>query len=115
MACRLRTVGKLTTTSLGLPPGIIGIPMFSIPVINAFIDQLHMGHLLVVGGDDLKLKGWDKRCAFTHPVFVNKRYGIIHLHTLNPIKSCRFDAGVTSIQSHPHVEHLMAVGRPVPE
>jgi len=23
---------------------------------------------------------------------------------------CRFDAGVTSIQSHPHIEHLIAVG-----
>jgi len=46
------------------------------------------------GGDDLKLKAWDTRQGFAHPTFVNKR----------------FDAGVTSIQSHPHVQHLLAVG-----
>ncbi|KAF5355633.1 hypothetical protein D9756_003763 [Leucocoprinus leucothites] len=46
------------------------------------------------GGDDLKLKAWDIRCGFDSPIFVNKR----------------FDAGVTSIQSNPHIEHLIAVG-----
>ncbi|KAG5647997.1 hypothetical protein DXG03_007031 [Asterophora parasitica] len=46
------------------------------------------------GGDDLKLKGWDIRQDLSQPIFTNKR----------------FDAGVTSIQSHPHVEHLIAVG-----
>ncbi|KAF8973930.1 WD-40 repeat-containing protein [Flammula alnicola] len=51
-------------------------------------------NIIYSGGDDLKLKSWDVRQGFTHPTFVNKR----------------FDAGVTSIQSHPHVEHLLAVG-----
>ncbi|KAF5370236.1 hypothetical protein D9615_010072 [Tricholomella constricta] len=48
----------------------------------------------ISGGDDLKLKGWDVRQNLSQPIFTNKR----------------FDAGVTSIQSHPHVEHLIAVG-----
>ncbi|KAF8445936.1 WD-40 repeat-containing protein [Boletus edulis BED1] len=46
------------------------------------------------GGDDLQMKGWDERQGFDQPIFVNKR----------------FDAGVTTIQSHPHIEHLIAVG-----
>ncbi|KAF9229278.1 WD-40 repeat-containing protein [Gyrodon lividus] len=50
--------------------------------------------VLYSGGDDLKMKGWDERQGFDQPIFVNKR----------------FDAGVTAIQSHPHIEHLIAVG-----
>ncbi|KIJ68457.1 hypothetical protein HYDPIDRAFT_81754 [Hydnomerulius pinastri MD-312] len=46
------------------------------------------------GGDDLTMKGWDERQDFHQPTFVYKR----------------FDAGVTTIQSHPHIEHLLAVG-----
>ncbi|KAF7320337.1 WD-REPEATS-REGION domain-containing protein [Mycena kentingensis (nom. inval.)] len=46
------------------------------------------------GGDDLKLKMWDTRQGFDQPVLTNKR----------------FDAGVTTIQSSPHSEHLVAVG-----
>ncbi|KAI0047839.1 WD40 repeat-like protein [Auriscalpium vulgare] len=46
------------------------------------------------GGDDLKLKAWDIRQGFYSPATINKR----------------FDAGVTTIQSHPHVEHVLAVG-----
>ncbi|KAL0581604.1 hypothetical protein V5O48_000420 [Marasmius crinis-equi] len=46
------------------------------------------------GGDDLKLKAWDIREDLSRPIFLNKR----------------FDAGVTTIQSHPHMEHLIAVG-----
>ncbi|RPD82546.1 WD-40 repeat-containing protein [Lentinus tigrinus ALCF2SS1-7] len=46
------------------------------------------------GGDDLKMKGWDIREGGAQPLFVNKR----------------FDAGVTTIQSHPHIEHIIAVG-----
>jgi len=42
----------------------------------------------------LKLKAWDIRQKFSSPIFINKR----------------FDAGVTSIQSHPHIEHVLAVG-----
>ncbi|KAE9408063.1 WD-40 repeat-containing protein [Gymnopus androsaceus JB14] len=45
------------------------------------------------GGDDFKLKTWDTR-ALHDPIFVNKR----------------FDAGITTIQSHPYIEHLLAVG-----
>jgi len=51
-------------------------------------------NIIYSGGDDLKLKGWDIRQDLSQPIFTNKR----------------FDAGVTSIQSHPHVEHLIAVG-----
>ncbi|KAI0655085.1 WD-40 repeat-containing protein [Cubamyces menziesii] len=46
------------------------------------------------GGDDLKMKGWDIRQDGSAPLFTNKR----------------FDAGVTTIQSHPHLEHVLAVG-----
>ncbi|CCL98958.1 uncharacterized protein FIBRA_00966 [Fibroporia radiculosa] len=46
------------------------------------------------GGDDLKMKAWDIRRSLSEPIFVNKR----------------FDAGVTTIQSHPYIEHLIAVG-----
>ncbi|KAA1471475.1 WD40 repeat-like protein [Dentipellis sp. KUC8613] len=51
-------------------------------------------NVIFSGGDDLKLKIWDKRQGFDTPTTVNKR----------------FDAGITTIQSHPHVEHIFAVG-----
>ncbi|KAK2461911.1 hypothetical protein APHAL10511_006374 [Amanita phalloides] len=51
-------------------------------------------NMIYSGGDDLALKFWDIRQKLVQPVFVNRR----------------FDAGVTTIQSHPHVEHLIAVG-----
>ncbi|KAJ7092733.1 WD40-repeat-containing domain protein [Mycena epipterygia] len=50
--------------------------------------------VILSGGDDLKLKGWDTRQGFSQPIFTNKR----------------FEAGITTIQSHPHVENLFAVG-----
>ncbi|KAG8998509.1 hypothetical protein FRB94_006854 [Tulasnella sp. JGI-2019a] len=46
------------------------------------------------GGDDCKLKGWDVREGGSKATFVNNS----------------FDAGVTTIQSHPHTEHMLAVG-----
>jgi len=46
------------------------------------------------GGDDLKMKGWDIRQDLAQPTFINKR----------------FDAGITTIQSHPCQEHVIAVG-----
>ncbi|KAI8995633.1 WD-40 repeat-containing protein [Trametes punicea] len=46
------------------------------------------------GGDDLKMKAWDIRQGGSAPLFVNRR----------------FDAGVTTVQSHPHIEHILAVG-----
>jgi len=51
-------------------------------------------NVLYSGGDDLNMKGWDTRQGFSSPIFENKR----------------FDAGVTTIQCHPHVEHVIAVG-----
>lgn len=51
-------------------------------------------NIIFSGGDDLKMKGWDARQGFKSPTFVNKR----------------FEGGVTTIQSHPFVEHLIAVG-----
>ncbi|KAI0275060.1 WD-40 repeat-containing protein [Gloeopeniophorella convolvens] len=55
-------------------------------------------NVMFSGGDDLRLKIWDKRQGFEQPVTVNRR------------RASRFDAGVTSIQSHPNVEHIIAVG-----
>ncbi|KAI0308197.1 WD-40 repeat-containing protein [Multifurca ochricompacta] len=46
-------------------------------------------NLIYSGGDDLQLKAWDIRQGFERPTF---------------------DAGVTCIQSHPYIEHLLAVG-----
>ncbi|THH16897.1 hypothetical protein EW146_g3829 [Bondarzewia mesenterica] len=51
-------------------------------------------NIIYSGGDDLKMKMWDVRQGFHQPAVTNKR----------------FDAGVTTIQSHPHVEHIIAVG-----
>ncbi|TFK41150.1 WD40-repeat-containing domain protein [Crucibulum laeve] len=51
-------------------------------------------NILYSGGDDLKLKAWDVRQGFMQPTFTNKR----------------FDAGITSIQSHPYIDNLIAVG-----
>ena len=67
-----------------------------------------------VGGDDLKLKAWDIRQDFSQPLFVNKRCDI--LSDLRVVKltirsHIRFDAGITTIQSHPYIEHMIAVGR----
>lgn len=50
---------------------------------------------MVSGGDDLKLKSWDLRQGLVEPAYVNSS----------------FKAGVTTIQSNPVVEHLIAVGR----
>jgi len=52
------------------------------------------GNVVLSGGDDCKLKGWDLRQGFERPTFVNKNFG----------------GGVTSIQSNPHAEHIVAVG-----
>ncbi|EKM83884.1 hypothetical protein AGABI1DRAFT_117353 [Agaricus bisporus var. burnettii JB137-S8] len=51
-------------------------------------------NIIYSGGDDLRLLAWDIRQGFAKPVHINKR----------------FDAGVTSIQSHPHIENIFAVG-----
>ncbi|KAF8306969.1 WD-40 repeat-containing protein [Clavulina sp. PMI_390] len=51
-------------------------------------------NVIYSGGDDCKLKSWDARQGFEQPAFVNKR----------------FEAGVTTIQGNPHIEHLLAVG-----
>jgi len=51
-------------------------------------------NVLFSGGDDLKMKGWDVRRGFDSPIFENRR----------------FESGVTAIQTHHHIEHLIAVG-----
>ncbi|KAH9950337.1 WD-40 repeat-containing protein [Amylocystis lapponica] len=52
------------------------------------------GNVIYSGGDDLKMRAWDIRQDFSRPLFVNKR----------------FEAGITSIQSHPYIDHIIAVG-----
>ncbi|KAL7285314.1 hypothetical protein ACG7TL_000409 [Trametes sanguinea] len=59
------------------------------------------------GGDDLKMKGWDVRQGGSSPLFVNKRSLWFSAFSTMTIS---FEAGVTTIQSHPHLEHLLAVG-----
>ncbi|KAF5374769.1 hypothetical protein D9758_000260 [Tetrapyrgos nigripes] len=44
------------------------------------------------GGDDLAMRGWDVRLE--QPIFQNKL----------------FSSGITTIQSHPYMEHILAVG-----
>ncbi|KAF8489573.1 WD40-repeat-containing domain protein [Gautieria morchelliformis] len=51
-------------------------------------------NFLYTGGDDCTLKGWDLRTGFCQPASLNKR----------------FDAGVTTIQSNPHLQYTLAVG-----
>ncbi|KAG9042112.1 hypothetical protein FS837_011344 [Tulasnella sp. UAMH 9824] len=50
--------------------------------------------IIYSGGDDCKMKGWDLRQGTMTPTFTNKN----------------FEAGVTTIQSHPFEEHVLAVG-----
>ena len=84
--------------------GAFVYPFFSVPA-----------DLRTVGGDDCKLKGWDLRQGCEQPTFVNKRcvpfvadlrHGLAHSCSSN-----RFEGGVTTIQSHPLLENLFAVGR----
>lgn len=49
----------------------------------------------MAGGDDCKLKLWDLRQGTSRPSALNKT----------------FEAGITTIQSNPHVEQMFAVGR----
>jgi diphthamide biosynthesis protein 7 len=67
--------------------------------------------LLSQGGDDLQLKVWDVRQGFEQPIITNKRC-VTHNACLRSFveRVFRFDAGVTCIQSHPNIEHLIAVG-----
>jgi diphthine methyl ester acylhydrolase len=68
--------------------------------------------LLSQGGDDLQLKVWDIRQGFEQPIITNKRC-VAHTASLWRViveRVFRFDAGVTCIQSHPNIEHLIAVG-----
>lgn len=64
-----------------------------------------------IGGDDLKLKGWDCRQGFSQPTFTSKLVspqwgGLCYAHNC-----LRFTSGVTTIQSHPYIENVIAVGR----
>lgn len=65
---------------------------------------------LATGGDDLNLKGWDVRQGGTQPIFTNKRYDMRIRRHFDALPKFRFDAGVTTIQSHPHMEHMLVVG-----
>ncbi|SCZ90740.1 BZ3500_MvSof-1268-A1-R1_Chr1-3g02203 [Microbotryum saponariae] len=60
------------------------------------------------GGDDLKLKGWDLRQGCVSPTFVNKRSPAET--PCFPPTTHSFEGGVTSIQSHPTLDHLFVVG-----
>ncbi|KAF5390155.1 hypothetical protein D9757_002925 [Collybiopsis confluens] len=52
-------------------------------------------NIIYSGGDDFKLKAWDIRTGVHEPLSVNRR---------------SFEAGVTTIQNHPYIENLLAVG-----
>ncbi|KAF9455998.1 WD-40 repeat-containing protein [Collybia nuda] len=64
------------------------------------------------GGDDSKMKGWDVRQNLQRSPIINKRCSNLQLliFFFIGLYLFRFDAGITSIQSHPHVEHIIAVG-----
>ncbi|CAO3637446.1 unnamed protein product [Cunninghamella echinulata] len=46
------------------------------------------------GADDMLFRGWDIRIGFDTPIFTNRRH----------------DMGVTTMQSNPHREHVLATG-----
>lgn len=62
-----------------------------IPYRASLLNEL----VLTTGGDDCKLKLWDLRQGTSRPAALNKD----------------FTAGVTTIQSNPHVENIFSVGR----
>ena len=105
--------GMHTITNRGLPRGTTGTPMSYTQVRQstnlAVCLQLT---IMPAGGDDLKMKGWDVRQGGTQPIFTKKRcvmYIPCRPHRFLKM-GFRFDAGVTTIQSHPHIEHILAVG-----
>lgn len=69
-------------------------------------------NIVFSGGDDFKLKAWDVRSPMCDPTFVNRRFVCFLVSCVfKHLQYVRFDAGITTIQSHPHVEHVLAVGR----
>ena len=101
------------TTSHGSPLGTTGIPTWftqGSPLANVPVGKELNSP--TAGGDDLKMKGWDVRQGGTQPIFTNKRFvvSIRHYNCTSYQGTFRFDAGVTTIQSHPHIEHILAVG-----
>jgi len=50
--------------------------------------------IIYTGADDCLFKGWDMRMGVTQSTFTSKKH----------------DMGVTSIQSSPHIEHILATG-----
>lgn len=91
-----RRLGKRMTLNHGSPLGIIGqLDKLSTPVRKRHEERDFRKADFGVGGDDCKLEIWDLRQGVTTPTFTYKGY----------------DAGVTTIQSNPHVEHQVAVGR----
>lgn len=107
LVSRSPILGTLMTLSPGLPHGIIGIRPY-IQVSSSCLDATPLTS--DTGGDDLKLKGWDTRQGFSQPTFTNKRF-VLPLNASMSLIPPRFDAGITTIQSHPHIENLFAVGR----
>lgn len=59
----------------------------------------------------MQFKVWDIRQGFEQPIVTNRR--CVYLQRASAIivkRVFRFDAGVTCVQSHPNIEHLIAVG-----
>ncbi|CAO3642336.1 unnamed protein product [Cunninghamella blakesleeana] len=51
-------------------------------------------NIIYSGADDMLFRGWDQRMGFDTPTFTNRRH----------------EMGVTTMQSNPHQEHVLATG-----
>lgn len=88
--------GSLCLLNPSSPHGLVVSDVWKAHVYEPWVAAWNYWESSVVysGGDDLNLKGWDVRQPLHRPIFANRS----------------FDAGVTSVQNHPYVEHLLAVG-----
>jgi diphthine methyl ester acylhydrolase len=88
---------SLTSSGLQLDSVISSAHLFHGEPVPAWIiaSSPHQPDLYLSGGDDCCLKLWDLKQNHSVPLWISSKH---------------FQAGVTSAQWHPHLEHIFAVG-----